>query len=132
MELALSDAVMDSYESIITIEDGTRLGGFGSAVAEYVAEQGAGIPVRIMGVPDKIVEHGTQRELHDEVGIGPDGIADEVRKMEERVLSRVRSFMKPVTYTINARPLMEVRIETVAEVVVPSPNSRPERFKRSI
>lgn len=90
LDTALIDDVLDSYESIITIEDGTRLGGFGSAVAEYVAEQGAGIPVRIMGVPDKIVEHGTQRELHDEVGIGPDGIADEVRKMEERVLSRVR------------------------------------------
>src|SRR5690625_6506977 len=90
LDTALIDDVLDSYESIITIEDGTRLGGFGSAVAEYVAEQGAGIPVRIMGVPDKIVEHGTQRELHDEVGIGPDGIADEVRKMEERVLSRDR------------------------------------------
>src|SRR5690625_628157 len=82
LDTALIDDVLDSYESIITIEDGTRLGGFGSAVAEEVAEQGAGIPLRIMGVRDKIVEHGTQRELHDEVGIGPDGIADEVRKME--------------------------------------------------
>src|SRR5690625_3581173 len=49
LDTALIDEVLDSYESIITIEDGTRLGGFGSAVAEYVAEQGAGIPVRIMG-----------------------------------------------------------------------------------
>src|SRR5690625_5917497 len=37
LDTALIDEVLDSYESIITIEDGTRLGGFGSAVAEYVA-----------------------------------------------------------------------------------------------
>jgi len=36
--------------------------------------------VKIMGVPDRIVEHGTQRELHDEVGIGPDGIVEQVKK----------------------------------------------------
>jgi len=33
-----------------------------------------------MGVPDRIVEHGTQRQLHDEVGIGPDGIKQQVRE----------------------------------------------------
>ncbi len=71
---------MANYDKIITIEDGTILGGFGSAVAEYVAEKGVGVPMKIMGVPDRIVEHGTQRELHDEVGIGPDGIMEEVKK----------------------------------------------------
>lgn len=80
IDTELIDHVLANYEKIITIEDGTRLGGFGSAVAEYVAEQGVAIPVKIMGVPDRIVEHGTQRELHDEVGIGPDGIMEEVKK----------------------------------------------------
>jgi 1-deoxy-D-xylulose-5-phosphate synthase len=36
-----------------------------------------------MGVPDRIVEHGTQRELHDEVGIGPDGIVAQVKELAE-------------------------------------------------
>lgn len=80
LDTDLIDHVLANYDSIITIEDGTKLGGFGSAVAEYVAEQGVAVPVKIMGVPDTIVEHGTQRELHDEVGIGPDGIVDEVKK----------------------------------------------------
>lgn len=80
IDTELIDHVLANYEKIITIEDGTKLGGFGSAVAEYVAEQGVAIPVKIMGVPDKIIEHGTQRELHDEVGIGPDGIMEEVKK----------------------------------------------------
>ena len=77
---SMIDYVLTKYDQIITIEDGTVLGGFGSAVAEYVAEKGAGVPLKIMGVPDIIVEHGTQRELHDEVGIGPDGIIAEVKK----------------------------------------------------
>jgi 1-deoxy-D-xylulose-5-phosphate synthase len=79
LDTELIDHVLENYSQVITIEDGTKLGGFGSAVAEYVAEKGAGVPVKIMGVPDEIVEHGTQRELHDEVGIGPRGIVEEVR-----------------------------------------------------
>jgi 1-deoxy-D-xylulose-5-phosphate synthase len=81
LDTELIDHVLENYSHIITIEDGTKLGGFGSAVAEYVAEKGAGVPVKIMGVPDEIVEHGTQRELHDEVGIGPDGIVDQVKRL---------------------------------------------------
>ena len=81
LDTAMIDHVLAGYDSVITLEDGTKLGGFGSAVAEYVAEKGAGIPVIIMGVPDTIVEHGTQRELHDEVGIGPDGIISQARKL---------------------------------------------------
>jgi len=80
LDTDLIDHVLANYDKIITIEDGTKLGGFGSAVAEYVAEQGVAVPVKIMGVPDRIVEHGTQRQLHDEVGIGPDGIIGEVKK----------------------------------------------------
>ncbi len=80
LDTGLIDYVLAGYDSIITLEDGTKLGGFGSAVTEYVAAKGAAVPVTIMGVPDIIVEHGTQRELHDEVGIGPDGIVKQVKK----------------------------------------------------
>ena len=80
LDTDLIDYILAGYDSIITLEDGTKLGGFGSAVAEVVAGKGTGVPVTIMGVPDIIVEHGTQRELHDEVGIGPDGIVNEVKK----------------------------------------------------
>jgi len=80
LDTDLIDHVLSNYDSIITIEDGSKLGGFGSAVAEYVASKGVAVPVSIMGVPDTIIEHGTQRELHDEVGIGPDGIMAEIKK----------------------------------------------------
>ncbi|TVQ05283.1 MAG: 1-deoxy-D-xylulose-5-phosphate synthase [Balneolaceae bacterium] len=83
LDTDLIDYILAGYDSIITLEDGTKLGGFGSAVAEYVASKGVAVPVTIMGVPDIIVEHGTQRELHDEVGIGPDGIVRQVKKVLE-------------------------------------------------
>ena len=80
LDREMIDYVLLKYDHIITIEDGTKLGGFGSAVAEYVAGKGVPVSVKIMGVPDQIVEHGTQRELHDEVGIGPTGIVEQVKK----------------------------------------------------
>jgi 1-deoxy-D-xylulose-5-phosphate synthase len=81
IDTALIDEILLRYHHIITIEDGSRLGGFGSAVAEYIISKSVRVPVTIMGVPDKIVEHGSQRELHDEVGIGPDGIVSQVKKI---------------------------------------------------
>ncbi|MEX1010949.1 MAG: 1-deoxy-D-xylulose-5-phosphate synthase [Balneolaceae bacterium] len=77
----LIKAAITRYDHIVTLEDGTRIGGFGSAVAEVVAASTNPVPVTIMGVPDRVVEHGTQRELHDEVGIGPEGIAGQVRRV---------------------------------------------------
>ncbi|MGF1670671.1 MAG: 1-deoxy-D-xylulose-5-phosphate synthase [Balneolaceae bacterium] len=81
LDTELIDTIARTYRHIITIEDGTRLGGFGSAVAEYLADKPYHIPVSIMGVPDRIVEHGTQRELYDEVGIGPDGILEKIKSV---------------------------------------------------
>lgn len=88
LDTELIDDILVNYDSIITLEDGSKLGGFGSAVAEYVAEKGYSVPVKIMGVPDIIVEHGTQRELHDEIGIGPDGIIAEVKSSLGMLISK--------------------------------------------
>lgn len=83
LDTELLDRVAAEYDHLITIEDGTRLGGFGSAVSEYLMQRGADCSLTILGIPDRIVEHGTQRELHDEVGIGPDGIVQAVRSCLE-------------------------------------------------
>jgi len=81
LDTGLIDKVLYTYDHVITIEDGTKLGGFGSAIAEYVVSKPGRIPVTIMGVPDRIVEHGTQKELHDEAGIGPAAIVAKVKKL---------------------------------------------------
>lgn len=69
------------YEKIITVEDGTVKGGFGSAILEFMAEHGYKNEVRILGIPDRLVEHGTPKELHRECGYDAQGIADAVREM---------------------------------------------------
>lgn len=80
LDEALIDSLLERYECLITLEDGTRIGGFGSAVAEYVCSRPERVPVIIMGLPDRVIEHGTQLQLHDEAGIGPDGVVTQVKK----------------------------------------------------
>lgn len=60
---------LKKYSRIITIEDGTKLGGFGSAVAEFVCQQENPISVHIMGIPDRLIEHGETEELFAEMGL---------------------------------------------------------------
>lgn len=73
--------IFKNYSKIITVEDGTIKGGFGSAVLEFMAENNYSAQVKVMGIPDKIIEHGTPKELYDEVGIDPNHIADAIRQM---------------------------------------------------
>lgn len=77
----LLDEICLKYDHIITLEDGARLGGFGSAVAEYISEKESKPTLKIMGLPDRIIEHGTQEELHREVGIDADGVIENVKKV---------------------------------------------------
>ncbi len=77
----LLDEICMRYNHIITLEDGAQLGGFGSAVAEYISQKEERPTLKIMGLPDRIIEHGTQEELHTEVGIDVDGIVSNVKEI---------------------------------------------------
>lgn len=74
IDTEMLDHIMGAYRSIITIEDGTKVGGFGSAVAEYLASKGWGGRLTILGVPDAVVEHGTQEELWRDCDIDADAV----------------------------------------------------------
>jgi 1-deoxy-D-xylulose-5-phosphate synthase len=63
------------------VEDGTVVGGFGSAIAEFMIQHGYKNELQILGIPDRIIEHGTLKELHRECGYDAQAIADAVRKM---------------------------------------------------
>ncbi|MEO7982903.1 MAG: 1-deoxy-D-xylulose-5-phosphate synthase [Bacteroidota bacterium] len=69
------------YEKLITVEDGTVEGGIGSAVLEFMAEHGYKNDVKILGIPDRLVEHGTPKELYRECGYDTQAIADGVREL---------------------------------------------------
>lgn len=73
--------VFTKYNKVITVEDGTVVGGFGSAVLEFMNEHGYKADVKIMGIPDRLVEHGTPKQLYDEIGIDANGIAQAIRAM---------------------------------------------------
>ena len=60
-----------NINKIITIEDGTVVGGFGCAVLEFMNEHGYKADVKIMGIPDRLVEHGSPKELYEEIGMMP-------------------------------------------------------------
>lgn len=81
LDTQLIDEICQKYSRIITIENGTAMGGFGSAVAEYIIGKEQPIPVSIMGVPDRFVEQGTQQELYAEIGIDTEGIIRKIRTM---------------------------------------------------
>ena len=62
------------HESMITIEDGTLIGGLYGAVSEFVASMDAPIPVKGLGIPDRYISQGTQKELRAECGLTADEI----------------------------------------------------------
>ena len=75
LDSALLTEVFTTFDKVITVEDGVVTGGAGSAVVEWLADHDMPqADVLRLGLPDRFVDHGSQRELHDEVGIGPDGL----------------------------------------------------------
>ena len=73
--------ICKKFEKIVTVEDGTIKGGFGSAVLEFMAEHGYTSKVTIMGIPDRLVEHGTPKELYREIGLDAESIATTIRNL---------------------------------------------------
>ncbi|MFD2787655.1 1-deoxy-D-xylulose-5-phosphate synthase [Hymenobacter rubripertinctus] len=77
------------YRAIVTVEDGCVQGGFGSAVLEFMADHGYSLPVRRLGIPDRVVEHGTQDELYKECGFDAAGIATALRELSGKAVKPV-------------------------------------------
>lgn len=73
--------IFTKFTRVITIEDGCLMGGFGSAVLEWMVDHQYQAQIKRLGIPDRVVEHGEQIELHRECGFDPEGIAQAVREM---------------------------------------------------
>ncbi len=71
--------VFTHYNKVITVEDGTILGGVGSAILEFMAKHDYKATLKMLGIPDRIVEHGSQKELHRECGYDTEAIMDAAR-----------------------------------------------------
>lgn len=75
----LLSKIFKNYKHIITVEDGCIVGGFGSAVLEFMASKGFNASVKILGIPDRIVEHGTQPELYKECNYDAEAIFESAK-----------------------------------------------------
>ena len=74
-------SVFEKFDHIITVEDGVLRGGFGSAVIEFMSDNGYNAEVVRLGIPDYFVEHGTQEELTRQCGFDQVGIENAVREI---------------------------------------------------
>jgi 1-deoxy-D-xylulose-5-phosphate synthase len=79
-ELLLHE-VFSKFDQVITVEDGCIMGGMGSAVVEFMAANGYHTTVKMLGIPDRIVEHGSQPELYRECEYDAQAIIETAEKM---------------------------------------------------
>lgn len=74
------EEIASSYKYIVTVEDGVREGGAGSAVVEFMEDHGYSIPVCRLGLPDKFVEHGAVSELYKLCGLDESSILSLIKE----------------------------------------------------
>ncbi len=78
LDTEMLDYVASKFDKIVTLEENSIVGGFGSGVLEYFADKGYENKILRIGLPDDYVEHGTQKELHALLKIDPQGITERV------------------------------------------------------
>ncbi len=73
--------VCSNYKTIITVENGTVIGGLGSTVSEFMSNNNYKNTLEILGIPDSFIEQGSVQELHKECGLDYDSILGKVRML---------------------------------------------------
>ncbi|EFK60014.1 1-deoxy-D-xylulose-5-phosphate synthase [Sphingobacterium spiritivorum] len=81
LDKELLHEVFRKYKKVITVEDGCLQGGMGSAVLEFMVDNGYQSHVVRLGIPDQIVEHGEQKELWNLCHYDAEAIAEQCRKL---------------------------------------------------
>jgi 1-deoxy-D-xylulose-5-phosphate synthase len=77
--------VAAAHRLVVTVEDNVLAGGFGSAVAEVLADEEVRTPLLRLGIPDRFLPHGKRELLLAELGLDAGGIAERVRKALSRL-----------------------------------------------
>ena len=78
LDEALLHEIFSTFSSVITVEDASIIGGFGSAIAEFMVDNQYTAKIIRLGIPDELVEHGEQKELYAQCGIDAKGIAQKI------------------------------------------------------
>jgi 1-deoxy-D-xylulose-5-phosphate synthase len=81
LDAVLLHEVFTKFKKVITLEDGCLMGGFGSAIIEFMVDQKYNSEIVRLGIPDEYVHHGTQEELWEDCGFDAKAIVKAVQKM---------------------------------------------------
>jgi 1-deoxy-D-xylulose-5-phosphate synthase len=79
LDINLLNDIANRFDKIVTLEENTIIGGFGSAVSEFIVDNNFKNKILRIGLPDDFVDHGTQAELHKILGIDPEGIFNKIK-----------------------------------------------------
>lgn len=77
--------VFKNYSHIITLEDGCITGGIGSSVLEFMADNQYSSCVYRLGIPDRFIEHGPQKQLHKDCGYDQEAIKNKIEEIKGRI-----------------------------------------------
>jgi 1-deoxy-D-xylulose-5-phosphate synthase len=86
--------VFSKFDKVITVEDGCLMGGMGSAILEFMVDQGYNAKVQRLGIPDKFIHHGTQQELYKDAGFDADSIIKKSIEMLPELQAEMNREMK--------------------------------------
>ena len=81
----LIGSVAGRTRCLVTVEEGSRMGGFGAAVLESLSEQGIAVPTKLIGLPDWYIEQGPQDLLREKYGLTAEGIYQTVKGFWEQL-----------------------------------------------
>ncbi len=91
LDEALLRQVAAHHQRLVTIEDNAIRGGAGSAVAEYLAEQGINIPLTLLGIPDHFIEHDSREQQLQTCGLDADSIYQRIQKEMAGTIATLRA-----------------------------------------
>ena len=85
LDFEVLDDISKRHDHIVTIEDNVISGGCGSAVNEYINEKGYEVSITNFGIPDKLISHGSQAELYEEIGLDKKSLEFKINEIYNRI-----------------------------------------------
>ena len=80
LDTALIEAIATTHKVVVTLEENAIAGGAGSAVNEYLSQQGILVSVLPLGLPDTFIDHGKREKILTSIGLDAEGICQSVNK----------------------------------------------------
>jgi 1-deoxy-D-xylulose-5-phosphate synthase len=87
IDTELLHQIFAKFRKIVTVEDGTIIGGLGSVVVDFMSEHGYSARIKKLGIPDHFIEQGTIDELHHECGYDKEGIVNALKVLLDSPVS---------------------------------------------